>query len=77
VRVKCALGVVELAAPAAALRAAFVERGLWLRPFGNTVYVMPPFVIDAGDLSRLTAGVCEVVGEWSRTRPAGSARDVA
>jgi adenosylmethionine-8-amino-7-oxononanoate aminotransferase len=77
VRVKGALGVVELAAPAASLRAAFVERGLWLRPFGNCVYVMPPFVIDAGDLARLTAGVCEVVSEWSRARPAGSLRDVA
>ena len=76
VRIKGALGVVELDGPAAGLRPAFVERGLWLRPFGNVVYVMPPFVIEADDLRRLTAGVCEVVEHWSRTRPAGSARDV-
>ncbi len=76
VRIKGALGVVELEAPTAALRPAFVERGLWLRPFGNVVYVMPPFIIDTGDLARLTAGVCEVVEQWSRTQPAGSARDV-
>ncbi len=66
VRVKGAIGVVELAAPAAGLRPAFVERGVWLRPFGNIVYVMPPFVIAAADLRALTSAVCEVVGEWSR-----------
>ncbi|MDO8933265.1 MAG: adenosylmethionine--8-amino-7-oxononanoate transaminase [Rhodocyclaceae bacterium] len=74
VRVKGALGVVELDAPAAGLRAAFVERGIWLRPFGNIVYVMPPFVIDSADLARITTAVCEVVADAAR--PAGSARDV-
>lgn len=67
VRVKGAIGVVELDAPAAPLRAAFAERGVWLRPFGNIVYLMPPFVIDPADLDTLTAAVREVVGEWSRT----------
>jgi adenosylmethionine-8-amino-7-oxononanoate aminotransferase len=66
VRVKGAIGVVELAAPAAALRAAFVERSVWLRPFGNIVYLMPPFAIDAADLGTLTSAVREVVGAWSR-----------
>ena len=76
VRVKGALGVVELEAPSAALRPAFVERGLWLRPFGKVIYVMPPFVIEADDLRRLTTGVCEVVEQWARARPAGGVRDV-
>ncbi len=66
VRVKGAVGVVELAGPAAGLRSAFVERGVWLRPFGNVVYVMPPFVVDATDLTALTTAICEVVADWSR-----------
>jgi adenosylmethionine-8-amino-7-oxononanoate aminotransferase len=76
VRIKGALGVVELAGPAAGLRPAFVERGVWLRPFGNVVYLMPPFVIDAADLTRLTAAVCEVVAGGSRQQPQGASRDV-
>ena len=76
VRVKGAIGVVELAAPAAGLRPAFVERGVWLRPFGNVVYVMPPFVIDAADLSTLTSAIVDVVAAWSRAQPAVDSRDV-
>jgi adenosylmethionine-8-amino-7-oxononanoate aminotransferase len=71
VRVKGAIGVVELAAPAAGLRAAFVERGVWLRPFGNIVYLMPPFIIEPEDLRTLTSAVCEVVAAWSRSEQAG------
>ena len=44
------------------LQRAFVERGVWVRPFGRLVYLMPPYVIDARDLSRLTAAVVEVLG---------------
>ncbi|MDD5247379.1 MAG: adenosylmethionine--8-amino-7-oxononanoate transaminase [Rhodocyclaceae bacterium] len=66
VRVKGAIGVVELATPAAGLRADFIERGVWLRPFGNIVYVMPPFVIEPADLATLTAAICEVVAARSR-----------
>ncbi|MCX8087388.1 MAG: adenosylmethionine--8-amino-7-oxononanoate transaminase [Rhodocyclaceae bacterium] len=66
VRVIGAIGVVQLDRPvAAALRPAFVERGLWLRPFGDIVYLAPPFVISAEDLATLTAAVCEVVSDWS------------
>lgn len=76
VRIKGALGVVELDGQAAGLRPAFLERGVWLRPFGNVVYVMPPFVIDTADLSQLTTAVCEVVADWSRERPKEEVRDV-
>jgi adenosylmethionine-8-amino-7-oxononanoate aminotransferase len=76
VRVKGAIGVVELDAPAAGLRAAFVERGVWLRPFGNIVYVMPPFVIAAADLAILTSAVCEAVADWSRGQGRSGAGDV-
>ena len=57
VRVKGAIGVVELEREPKleALRARFVERGVWVRPFGNVVYLMPPLVIGAEDLATLTA----------------------
>ncbi|HEX8987091.1 MAG TPA: adenosylmethionine--8-amino-7-oxononanoate transaminase [Rhodocyclaceae bacterium] len=74
VRVKGAIGVVELDAPSAGLRPAFVERGIWLRPFGNIVYVMPPFAIAAEELTTVTTAVCEVVA--SRGGRAQGAGDV-
>ncbi len=62
VRVMGAIGVVQFDRPvAASLRPAFVEQGVWVRPFGDIVYLAPPFVIDAADLATLTAAVCEVV----------------
>lgn len=62
VRVRGAIGVVELARDdASRLRPRFVEKGVWLRPFGRFVYLMPPFVIAPGDLSILTSSVCEVI----------------
>jgi adenosylmethionine-8-amino-7-oxononanoate aminotransferase len=36
---------------------------VWIRPFGDVVYLMPPFVIDAADLERLTAAVHDVLRE--------------
>ena len=63
VRVKGAIGVVELEREPKleALRARFVAQGVWVRPFGNVVYLMPPLVIGADDLARLTATVHTVL----------------
>jgi adenosylmethionine-8-amino-7-oxononanoate aminotransferase len=67
VRVMGAIGVVQFDRPVAAgLRPAFAERGIWVRPFGDIVYLAPPFVIEAADLTVLTTAVCEVVADWSR-----------
>ena len=63
VRVLGAIGVVELERPVdmAQIQKAFVERGVWVRPFGRLVYLMPPFIIGEDELRTLTSTVCEVV----------------
>ena len=64
VRVLGAIGVVELTRPVDMRRVQplFVEQGVWVRPFGRLVYVMPPFVIAPDDLASLTGAVRQVVG---------------
>jgi adenosylmethionine---8-amino-7-oxononanoate aminotransferase len=59
VRVLGAIGVVELDHEVDVLAAttAAVEQGVWLRPFRNLVYTMPPFITTDADLATLTAGV--------------------
>jgi adenosylmethionine-8-amino-7-oxononanoate aminotransferase len=61
VRVKGAIGCVELDRDATGMRAAFVERGVWVRPFGKYVYLMPPLVIARDDLSTLTRSIRDVL----------------
>ena len=63
VRVKGAAGVVQLDAEPdhAALRAQFVAKGVWVRPFGDVVYLMPPFVIEEHDLDLLLRAIYEVL----------------
>jgi adenosylmethionine-8-amino-7-oxononanoate aminotransferase len=69
VRVKGAIGVVELEASKMDkiwLREKFVERGVWLRPLKNVVYILPALNIEQADLSRLTSAVKDVLQEWSK-----------
>lgn len=63
VRVLGGIGVVELHEPVdmAWIEPAFVERGIWIRPFGRLVYTMPPYVIERADLRLLTEGIRSVV----------------
>lgn len=64
VRVKGAIGVVQLAADSMDLyktRPKFPELGVFLRPFKDTIYIMPPFIISESELSTLTAVVKEVI----------------
>jgi len=63
VRIKGAIGVVELFEPidTAWSQPLFTKRGVWLRPFGKLVYLMPPFIITQKELGQLTQAVCEVL----------------
>ncbi len=63
VRVLGAIGVVELKEPVdmARIQPMFVEHGVWVRPFGKLVYLMPPFVIEQADLKFLTDAVVAVL----------------
>ncbi|WP_373979726.1 adenosylmethionine--8-amino-7-oxononanoate transaminase [Achromobacter sp. JD417] len=63
VRVLGAIGVVELdgIADREALKRRLVEAGVWVRPFGNVIYLTPALTIDAEDLARLTTAVTAVL----------------
>jgi adenosylmethionine-8-amino-7-oxononanoate aminotransferase len=65
VRVKGAIGVVEMTriADLERIRARFVEKGVFVRPFGNIIYVTPAFNIIQDELERLTSAVVDVVKE--------------
>jgi adenosylmethionine-8-amino-7-oxononanoate aminotransferase len=64
VRVKGAIGVVTLdrIADLDGLRARFVQEGVFVRPFGNIVYLTPAFTISPDELATLTGAVVRVVG---------------
>jgi len=63
VRALGAIGVVELREPVDtnACQAEFVKRGVWVRPFGRLVYIMPPYIMETQDIATLTNAICEVV----------------
>lgn len=73
VRVKGAIGAVELgcqpggAVDLHALRRRCVELGVWLRPFGRVLYLMPPFIVTPDELTTLTAAVHTVLAERGGT----------
>ncbi|MBJ7520069.1 MAG: adenosylmethionine--8-amino-7-oxononanoate transaminase [Solirubrobacteraceae bacterium] len=59
VRVQGAIGVVELDhdVDVAAATAAAMDHGVWIRPFRELVYVMPPYVTSNEDLATVTGAV--------------------
>ncbi|MGS2716774.1 adenosylmethionine--8-amino-7-oxononanoate transaminase [Eionea flava] len=63
--VRClgAIGVVELNAPVdmSTIQPLLVEQGIWVRPFGRLIYLMPPFITQQEEITTLTKGVSAVV----------------
>ena len=70
VRVCGAIGVVEVerSADNRVLAPAFVREGVWVRPFGNVFYLMPPFVISDDELDRLLTAFRKVTTAWIRNK---------
>lgn len=63
VRILGAIGVVELHQPVnmQKIQPQFVEAGVWVRPFNNLIYLMPPYIISVDDLNILTDAVVTII----------------
>jgi adenosylmethionine---8-amino-7-oxononanoate aminotransferase len=62
VRVCGAIGVIECDRPVdlATATPAALDRGVWLRPFRNLVYAMPPFICTPAEIAQVTSTMVEV-----------------
>lgn len=65
--VRClgAIGVVELEKPVdmQKITRQFVQKGIWLRPFGKLVYTMPPYIISEQELNALTRAMAQIISK--------------
>lgn len=65
VRVLGSIGVVEVkrSVDVGRFQKVCVERGVWIRPFGRNVYIMPPYIIDESDLRYLCRQLIDIVSD--------------
>ncbi len=63
IRVLGGIGVIETVndIDVAKIQSFFVERGVWIRPFGTRLYIMPPYIISTAELSQLTAAMADAL----------------
>lgn len=65
VRILGAIGVIELKQDVnmASIQQAFVDAGVWIRPFGKLIYLMPPYIINNDELALLTNAIFAVLND--------------
>lgn len=63
VRVLGSIGVIEMESPVdvGAFQKLCVQKGIWVRPFGRNVYVMPPYIISRDELEKLVTATIDIV----------------
>jgi adenosylmethionine-8-amino-7-oxononanoate aminotransferase len=65
--VRClgAIGVVELkqAVDLHQIQPLFVEQGVWIRPFGKLIYLMPPYIIQEDEIKKLGHAIYTVINQ--------------
>ena len=70
IRVKGAVGAVEVVDlhDLDWLKAQFVDAGVWLRPFGNVIYTMPPLTVTPSELTSITSAMAEILPRWAERK---------